>query len=179
MMMEATPGQQVRPLTPTSAAVNMLIKAHPVSQPTRITPQHPMTFWDTAACPSTTDPIFAIAASEGLHTIHGGENNWLMKKHEIDIGPKKLRSKGHWWPQKNTVCSVEWLNQDVIMSGRKNGAILFNDLRTGSSTTHFRHSDSVMQLKKVDDWRIVASGPRYVCIHLISLLSFDESHLEY
>jgi hypothetical protein len=138
-----------------------------------------MTFWGTAACPSTTDPIFAIAASEGLHTIHGGENNWLMKKHEIDIGPKKPRTKGHWWPQKNTVCSVEWLNQDVIMSGRKNGAILFNDLRTGSSTTHFQHSDSVMQLKKVDDWRIVAAGPRYVCIHLISLLSFDESHLEY
>ncbi|OGE47153.1 hypothetical protein PENARI_c059G10211 [Penicillium arizonense] len=138
-----------------------------ISQPTRITPQHPMTFWGTAACPSTTDPIFAIAASEGLHTIHGGENNWLMKKHEIDIGPKKPRSKGHWWPQKNTVCSVEWLNQDVIMSGRKNGAILFNDLRTGSSTTHFQHSDSVMQLKKVDDWRIVAAGPRY--LHMFDL----------
>jgi hypothetical protein len=178
-MMEATTGQQVRQLTPTSPADNMLIKAHPVSQPTRITPQHPMTFWDTAACPTTTDPLFAIAASEGLHTIHGGENNWLMRKHEIDTGPKNPRSKGHRWPQKNSVCSVEWFNQDVIMSGRKNGAILFNDLRTGSSTTNFQHSDSVMQLKKVDDWRIVAAGPRYVCIHLISLLSFDELHIEY
>ncbi|OQD83872.1 hypothetical protein PENANT_c015G04737 [Penicillium antarcticum] len=138
-----------------------------IAQPTRITPAHPMTFWDTAACPSTTDPVFAIAASEGLHTIHGGENSWLMKKHEIETGPRFPGMKKRWWPDKNGVVSVEWLNQDVIMSGRKNGAILFNDLRTGTSTNHFQHSDSAMQLRKVDDWRIVAAGPRY--LHMFDL----------
>jgi hypothetical protein len=145
----------------------MLIQDHTVAPPTRISPAHPMTFWDTAACPSTTDPLFAIAASEGLHTVHGGENSWVMKKHNIDIGSQDSGMKRHRWPDKNSVVSVEWLHKDVIMSGRKTGAILFNDLRTGSSTTHFQHSDPVMQLRKVDDWRIVAAGPRYVCLRLL------------
>ncbi|KAJ5754044.1 uncharacterized protein N7511_008197 [Penicillium nucicola] len=138
-----------------------------IAQPTRIVPDHPMTFWDTAACPTTTDPTFAIAASEGLHTIHGGKNGWLVKKHEIDTGPGLPGKKKYRWSEMNSVCSVEWLNQDVIMSGRKNGAILFNDLRTGSSTNHFQHSDSAMKIRKVDDWRFVVAGPRY--LHMFDL----------
>ena len=59
--------------------------------------------------------------------------------------------------------AVEWLSQDVIAAGQKNSKIFLHDLRSGGSATRLQHNDAVMEMKQMDEHRLVAAGPTSVC----------------
>jgi WD40 repeat protein len=51
------------------------------------------------------------------------------------------------------------MSPDVIAAGQKNYNIFLHDLRSGGSATRLQHNDAVMDLKKMDENRLVAAGP--------------------
>ncbi|KAF4766388.1 hypothetical protein HAV15_010998 [Penicillium sp. str.  len=132
------------------------------SHPIRIRPHYPMSFWCSAAQPTGSSAHFAIGTSEGLHTLEGTSSHWSLSKKPFKgntvsthTGRRSDRSQS-----KHSVHAVEWMSQDVIAAGQKNSKIFLHDLRSGGSATRLQHNDSVMEMKQMDEYRLVAAGPR-------------------
>lgn len=136
----------------------------PVSHPIRIRPHYPMSFWCSAAQPAGSSAYFAIGTSEGLHTLEGTSSHWTLSKKPFkgNILPTRTRAPPKHSSQRS-VHAVEWMSQDVIAAGQKNSNIFLHDMRSGGSATRLRHNDAVMEMKQMDEYRLVAAGPSSVC----------------
>ncbi|OQE42086.1 hypothetical protein PENCOP_c004G08695 [Penicillium coprophilum] len=139
----------------------VLIPDFSVSHPIRIRPHYPMSFWCSAAQPTTSSAHFAIGTSEGLHTLEGTSNHWSLSKKPFKGNAvstsNRRRSENN--QGKTSVHAVEWMSPDVIAAGQKNSKIFLHDLRSGGSATRLQHNDAVMAMKKMDEHRLVAAGP--------------------
>ncbi|KAJ5502515.1 hypothetical protein N7463_005389 [Penicillium fimorum] len=131
------------------------------SHPIRIRPHYPMSFWCSAAQPAASSAHFAIGTSEGLHTLEGTNSDWKLSKKPFKGNTvstsNRRRSENN--QSKNSVHAVEWMSPDVIAAGQKNSKIFLHDLRSGGSATRLQHNDAVMEMKKMDEHRLVAAGP--------------------
>jgi hypothetical protein len=58
--------------------------------------------------------------------------------------------------------AVDWLNPITIVAGMRSRAVVVCDLRTQTSSFKLRHDRPVFEVKKVDDYRVVAAGPNSV-----------------
>ncbi|CDM27484.1 hypothetical protein DTO013E5_2779 [Penicillium roqueforti] len=130
------------------------------SHPIRIRPHYPMSFWCSAAQPAGSSAYFAIGTSEGLHTLEGTSSHWTLSKKPFkgNILPTRTRAPPKHSSQRS-VHAVEWMSQDVIAAGQKNSNIFLHDMRSGGSATRLRHNDAVMEMKQMDEYRLVAAGP--------------------
>lgn len=142
-----------------------LTKAVPVSHPIRIKPHYPMSFWCSASQPTGSSAHFAIGTSEGLHTLEGASSHWSLSKkpfkgNTVSTNNRRRTERSQ---SQNSVHAVEWLSQDVIAAGQKNSKIFLHDLRSGGSVTRLQHNDAVMEMKQMDEHRLVAAGPSSVC----------------
>lgn len=123
-----------------------------------------MSFWCSAAQPTGSSAHFAIGTSEGLHTLEGTISHWSLSKKPFKGNTVSTNTRRPDRSQsKHSVHAVEWMSQDVIAAGQKNSKIFLHDLRSGGSATRLQHNDSVMEMKQVDEYRLVAAGPRSVC----------------
>lgn len=143
----------------------VLTRGFPVSHPIRIRPHYPMSFWCSAAQPTGSSAHFAIGTSEGLHTLEGTSSHWSLSKkpfkgNTVSTHTSRRSDRSQ---SKHSVHAVEWMSQDVIAAGQKNSKIFLHDLRSGGSATRLQHNDSVMEMKQMDEYRLVAAGPRSVC----------------
>ncbi|KAJ5963892.1 uncharacterized protein N7479_003768 [Penicillium vulpinum] len=131
------------------------------SHPIRIRPHYPMSFWCSAAQPTGSNAHFAIGTSEGLHTLEGSSSNWSLSKKPFkgNTVSSSSRRRSEHSPSKTSVHAVEWMSPDVIAAGQKNSKIFLHDLRSGGSATRLRHNDAVMEIKQIDEYRLVAAGP--------------------
>ncbi|CAP99463.1 Pc22g21750 [Penicillium rubens Wisconsin 54-1255] len=128
------------------------------SHPIRIRPHYPMSFWCSAAQPTGSTAHFAIGTSEGLHTLEGTSSHWCLSKkpfkgNTVSTGNRRRSQRTQ------SVHAVEWMSPDVIAAGQKNSKIFLHDLRSGGSATRLQHSDAVMEMKQMDEYRLVAAGP--------------------
>ncbi|CAI7604868.1 unnamed protein product [Penicillium pancosmium] len=132
--------------------------SHPIR--IRTTPS----LWCSAACPIGDKTLFAIGTSNGLHTLEGFGSHWTVsqkpfpndshaRKHSSQQGFREHGNSSH-----ASVSSVEWLNPDVIASGMRNSTIFLHDLRSGGSAARLQYPHSVTKIRKVDPYRILASG---------------------
>ncbi|KXG54188.1 uncharacterized protein PGRI_073320 [Penicillium griseofulvum] len=131
------------------------------SHPIRIRPHYPMSFWCSAAQPTASSAHFAIGTSEGLHTLEGTTSHWSLSKKPFKgntVSTSNRRRSEH-NQNKTSVHAVEWMSPDVIAAGQKNSNIFLHDLRSGGSATRLQHNDAVMEMKKMDENRLVAAGP--------------------
>ncbi|KAJ5542407.1 hypothetical protein N7461_008410 [Penicillium sp. DV-2018c] len=138
-----------------------LIPDPPVLPPTRIRPDHPMTFWCSAAQRTASSTHFAIGTSEGLHTLEAANDTWVLSKkpfngQTVQINNRAVSERRRY---QNTVHAVEWLSPTVIAAGQKSSRIFLHDLRSAASATRLRHNDAVMDMKSMDEYRLVAAGP--------------------
>jgi hypothetical protein len=143
----------------------VLTQVFSVSHPIRIRPHYPMSFWCSAAQPTASSAHFAIGTSEGLHTLEGTSSHWSLSKKPFKgntVSTSNRRRSEH-NQNKTSVHAVEWMSPDVIAAGQKNYNIFLHDLRSGGSATRLQHNDAVMDLKKMDENRLVAAGPSSVC----------------
>lgn len=142
-----------------------LTQDYSVSHPIRIKPNHAVSFWCSAAQPTRSNPNFAIGTSEGLYTLEGTGNHWVLSKRPFEgetVSPNNgTRSERR--QSQNSVHAVEWLSPNLIAAGQKNTKIFLHDLRSKGSTTRLKHNDAVMDMKKMDEYRLVAAGPTSVC----------------
>ncbi|KAJ5787071.1 hypothetical protein N7457_002061 [Penicillium paradoxum] len=134
-----------------------LTQAYPVSHPIRIRPHHTMSFWCSAAQPTGSTPHFAIGTSEGLHTLEATGNHWVLSKKPFK--GETLRPSSDFRENHSNVHAVEWLSQNLIAAGQKNRKVFLHDLRSKGSATRFMHNDAVMEIKKMDEYRLLAAGP--------------------
>ncbi|KAJ5258691.1 hypothetical protein N7524_010247 [Penicillium chrysogenum] len=128
------------------------------SHPIRIRPHYPMSFWCSAAQPTGSTAHFATGTSEGLHTLEGTSSHWCLSKkpfkgNTVSTGNRRRSQRTQ------SVHAVEWMSPDVIAAGQKNSKIFLHDLRSGGSATRLQHSDAVMEMKQMDEYRLVAAGP--------------------
>ncbi|KAJ5385897.1 hypothetical protein N7509_008438 [Penicillium cosmopolitanum] len=132
--------------------------SHPIR--IRTTPS----LWCSAACPIGDKALFAIGTSNGLHTLEGFGSHWTVsqkpfpndshaRKHGSQQGFREHGNSSH-----ASVSSVEWLNPDVIASGMRSSTIFLHDLRSGGSAARLQYPHSVTKIRKVDPYRILASG---------------------
>ena len=147
----------------------------PVAHPIRIRPHYPMSFWCSAAQPTGSNAYFAIGTSEGLHTLEGTSSNWSLSKkpYKGNIVPSRTRGSPEYSQSQRSVFAVEWMSQDVIAAGQKNSKIFLHDLRSGGSATRLQHNDAVMDLKRMDEYRLVAAGPSSVCNAVYAFVLFS------
>ncbi|KAJ5373052.1 hypothetical protein N7517_005058 [Penicillium concentricum] len=131
------------------------------SHPIRIRPHYPMSFWCSAAQPTSSSAHFAIGTSEGLHTLEGSNSHWSLSKKPFKGNAvstsNRRRSENN--QSKTSVHAVEWMSPDLIAAGQKNSKIFLHDLRSGGSATRLQHNDAVMDMKRMDEHRLVAAGP--------------------
>ncbi|KAJ5143736.1 uncharacterized protein N7515_002523 [Penicillium bovifimosum] len=131
-----------------------------VLHPIRIRADYKMSLWSSAAQPSGSSTHFAIGTSEGLHTLEATDNSWVLYKKPYNGGTELDNGKGSKYRKhKKSVHAVEWLSPTVIAAGQKSCRIFLHDLRSAGSVTRLRHNDSVMDMKCMDEHRLVAAGP--------------------
>ncbi|KGO75103.1 hypothetical protein PITC_069730 [Penicillium italicum] len=109
----------------------------------------------------TSSAHFAIGTSEGLHTLEGASSHWSLSKkpfkgNTVSTNNRRRTERSQ---SRNSVHAVEWLSPDVIAAGQKNSKIFLHDLRSGGSATRLQHNDAVMEMKQMDEHRLVAAGP--------------------
>jgi hypothetical protein len=147
-----------------------------VSHPIRIrtTPS----LWCSAACPIGDKALFAIGTSNGLHTLEGFGSHWTVSQKPFpnDSHPRKNGNQQGFREHGNSshasVSTVEWLNPDVIASGMRNSTIFLHDLRSGGSAARLQYPHSVTKIRKVDPYRILASGYNSVRLFTIRIPFF-------
>jgi hypothetical protein len=151
-----------------------LIPGPPVSHPIRIRPDYAMSFWCSAAQPTGSSTHFAIGTSEGLHTLEVVGGSWVLSKkpHKGEtVQPDNGRRSEH-RQNKNSVHAVDWLSPTVIAAGQKSSRIFLHDLRSAGSATRLKHNDAVMDMKSMDEYRLVAAGPTSVCSVAVCVCSY-------
>ncbi|OAX82183.1 hypothetical protein ACJ72_03468 [Emergomyces africanus] len=100
--------------------------------------------WCSAACPSTTESIFAAGKSNDLLLITGVESYWSTRTVKMSVTAD--------------VMAVEWLTPRVVMSGMANSLVQFHDLRSRDTASRLQHPHGVYKIRRVDEWRVVVAG---------------------
>ncbi|EEH43459.2 uncharacterized protein PADG_08384 [Paracoccidioides brasiliensis Pb18] len=100
--------------------------------------------WCSAACPSSTESIFAAGKSNELLLVTGIESSWNIRSFKMSPCAD--------------VMAVEWLAPQVVMTGLKNSLVRLYDLRSRDTASRLQHPHGVYKIRKVDDWRIVVAG---------------------
>lgn len=153
--------------------------ADPVSHPIRIrtTPS----LWCSAACPIGDKALFAVGTSNGLHTLEGFGSHWTVSQKPFpnDVNARRHGNEQGFREHGNSshasVNTVEWLSSNVIASGMRDSSVFLHDLRSGGSAARLQHPHSVTKIRKVDSYRLVASGYNSVCL---SPINFPSRSLE-
>ncbi|ODH24189.1 hypothetical protein ACO22_05333 [Paracoccidioides brasiliensis] len=100
--------------------------------------------WCSAACPSSTESIFAAGKSNELLLVTGIESSWNIRSFKMSPCAD--------------VMAVEWLAPQVVVTGLKNSLVRLYDLRSRDTASRLQHPHGVYKIRKVDDWRIVVAG---------------------
>jgi hypothetical protein len=125
------------------------------------------TLWCSSARPTGDKPFWAIGTSDGLHTLEGQQGEWTLSRTRMpypEVPSGTSRERKRMLPD---ITTVEWLTPDVVISGLRNSAILFHDLRSGGWVGRLQHAHSVSKIRKIDDYRLVVAGFKSVSLCLM------------
>lgn len=133
------------------------------------------TLWCSAARPEPENPLFAVGTSDGLYTVAVNPDRLTLTRAHIPIpqksggGGRKNSSNNH---NRNKgistdLLAVEWLSGTVIASGFRNSFLYLSDLRSNGHSQRIKHPQSIEQIRKIDDYRLVVAG--YRALHMYDL----------
>lgn len=91
--------------------------------------------------------VFTVGCGEDLVTVSNAEAQWDLRT--VKQFPSAIRA-------------VDWLNRNVILAGSYDSRVWLYDTRSQGSTARFQHAHAVQALKKVDEYKVIAAGPKAV-----------------
>jgi hypothetical protein len=114
-------------------------------------------FWDSAVLRESSIATFAVGTSKGLRIARQTPSQWIFPPHIYeDEHATAIESR-------LSVNAVDWINNDIVVAGMRSKAVVLHDTRVRhGGVFRMRHDNPVFQVKKVDDYRILAGGPQSV-----------------
>ncbi|KAL8868070.1 MAG: hypothetical protein Q9174_005240, partial [Haloplaca sp. 1 TL-2023] len=106
---------------------------------------------DAVAGPHTDKAVFAVATSHGVMKVEVADRSLSADVQDNEWAGKKVAGK--------TNC-VDFWGHDQILGGTLNGKIRLWDTRSKGSGVQFQHPSCVINVRSLDDNRVVATGTR-------------------
>lgn len=118
----------------------------------------PRSFWASSPNPYASEPIIAVTSGSGILRVNWREGSWEGSQEEL---LEKLEE----------VTAVDWLNQNTVLAGARNGKTVLWDTRSKGKDAHSNpiwHPSRVCHLRALDHNRILIAGTEdKVCLNPI------------
>lgn len=99
--------------------------------------------WSSAANPCSTSAIFAVGSTEEVFVLKQGEAQWHQ-------------SPTH--HARREIFSVDWLDENVIISGDISGDVGLWDTRSNGSSMRFKYPSKIHHARKLNIHQIAVAG---------------------
>ena len=130
-------------------------------------------FWASSARPLTDRSDFAVATSAGTMLFVQNQFGW-------SLGPRMPFSRQRSMGEKAVdVLDVDWLNENVVMSGCRDGSVRLWDVRSKSlasgTSIPFVHPSAINYVRRINSNRIVVAGiENRMCVYDLRFLQKAE-----
>ena len=105
------------------------------------------TYWASAARSSPTVPSFAVGTCHGILLVEATPETWIQNRH-TDFSDYEA----------SDTLAVDWLDQNVVLSGCRNGEIRLWDTRHNGTSARMVHPSSTTHVRRMNEHMIVAAG---------------------
>lgn len=115
------------------------------------------TFWASSPRPCTDRSDFALATSSGTILVAEESASWSFER---QMGFRKHRSAAA-GERGVEIVAVDWLDENVVISGGRDGAVRLWDVRIKSlagTSAPLVHSSAINHVRKINGNRIVVAG---------------------
>jgi len=101
-------------------------------------------YWASAARNSPTVGCFAVATTQGILLVEQNPDTWVQNRH-ADF-------------KSSDTLAVDWLDQNVVISGARNGQIRLWDIRNNGTSTRMLHPSCTTHVRRLNEHMIVVAG---------------------
>ncbi|MCJ1224230.1 hypothetical protein MMC12_000874 [Toensbergia leucococca] len=126
----------------------IILRAHPPDS--QVYSSNQLTFWASAAKPHSASPAFALGSSWGMAVLN---SNGRFLGDIIQSG-----FNTHDYDSIGDILTVDWLDENVVLGGARNGNVWLWDSRHKGKSQRLRHPSGVCHVRKMDGAKVVVAG---------------------
>ncbi len=101
-------------------------------------------YWASAAKNGSSADSFAVATSHGILLVEQTPETWVQNR-RVDF-------------KSSDTLAVDWLDQNVVLSGSRNGQIRLWDTRSNGTSTRMLHPSCTTHVRRLNEHMIVVAG---------------------